>query len=551
MTETAASKKWEEVQKKAFTHWVNSQLIKREASIEELATGFISGVNLLTLVEVLSGQKIPTKFTKSPKLKVHKINNCFIALKFLQDDLQVKGITISAEDIVNGDRLTLILGFCWLMLRTFQEPAPASGGEKGSSFEANLLQWVKDTLVDYKDVDLSEGFRSTCWSSGKALLALLDVFDSNILNGKYPSIDAANKLSNCELALQLAEEHVKLPNGLIEPNELADGSCSEKNLVLYLSLFYNSFKEKSASNTKESLEKRLKDLEEKVRFYEEENLVLRNLQHQLKIQEQTLTSSYSEITEEKATLLAAKEEIETQLGHLNETFQKDKSHLRVRVDELNEEIKVLKSSADSSTTNMQNEKDQLAKERDLLKEELKAAKDKLTKEKEEIAAKNEELSTNLRKVNKMREELEEIMKQQEQNQNRTITALRKHLLRHVRDMQIWKGYLERDREYEVEPTTIISDENCEKLVFSEQVNELDAVLLLENKRLEKLIREREIEAAEVVSVNIGKKKRRIKKDDPLIDKIDIKDVKKHAPVPKSARGAGSSARPGPAKKVKK
>jgi len=223
----------------------------------------------------------------------------------------------------------------------------------------------------------------------------------------------------------------------------------------------------------------------------------------------------------------------------------------VRVDELNEEIKVLKSSADSSTTNMQNEKDQLTKERDLLKEELKAAKDKLNKEKEEIASKNEELSSNLRKVNKMREELEEIMKNQEQNHTRTITALRKHLLRHVRDMQIWKGYLERDREYEVEPLTIITDENCEKLVFAEQVNELDAVLLKENKHLEKLIREREIEAAEVVSVNIGKKKRRIKKDDPLIDKIDIKDVKKHAPVPKSARGAGSSARPGPAKKVKK
>jgi len=437
------------------------------------------------------------------------------------------------------------------MLRTFQAPAPASGGEKGGSFEANLLQWVKDTLVDYKDIDLSEGFKSNCWSTGKALLALLDVFDSNILNGKYSSIDSATKLTNCERALQLAEEHVKLPNGLLEPTELAEGTVSEKNLVLYLSLFYNSFKEKSASNTKESLEKRLKDLEEKVRFYEEENQTLRNLQNQLKLQEKTLTTSYSEVTEEKATILTAKEEIESQLGALNESFKKEKSHLRVRVDELNEQIKVLKSSADSSTTNMQNEKDQLTKERDLLKEELKAAKDKLNKEKEEIASKNEELSSNLRKVNKMREELEEIMKNQEQNHTRTITALRKHLLRHVRDMQIWKGYLERDREYEVEPLTIITDENCEKLVFAEQVNELDAVLLKENKHLEKLIREREIEAAEVVSVNIGKKKRRIKKDDPLIDKIDIKDVKKHAPVPKSARGAGSSARPGPAKKVKK
>eukprot|EP01123_Difflugia_compressa_P008927 TRINITY_DN2832_c1_g1_i1.p1 TRINITY_DN2832_c1_g1~~TRINITY_DN2832_c1_g1_i1.p1 ORF type:complete len:555 (+),score=128.45 TRINITY_DN2832_c1_g1_i1:162-1826(+) len=553
MTETAASKKWEEVQKKAFTHWVNTQLAKREASITELETGFITGVNLITLVEVLSGQKIPIKFTKAPKLKVHKINNCFIALKFLQDDLMVKSITISAEDIVNGDRLTLLLGFCWLMLRTFQEPAPVGGGEKASSFEANLLQWVKDTLVDYKDIDLTDGFKSASWSNGKALLALVDVFDSDILKGSYSSIDCNNKLPNCELALNLAEQHVKLPNGLIDPTELAEGICSEKNLVLYLSLFYNSFKEKSASNTKESLEKRLKDLEEKVRFYEEENAQLRSLQSNLKLQEKNLSTSFTEITEVKSSLKTAKEEIECQLGELSETFGKEKSLWQSKVTELNEEIKVLKSSADSSTTNLQNEKDELAKDRDSLKEELKATKDKLNKEKEEIASRNEELSSNLKKVNRMREELEEIMKQQEQNQERTLNALRKHLLRHVRDMQIWKGYLERDREYQVEEDPLPDEEELSKKKFANQVTELDITLLVENKRLEKLIREREIEAAEVVSVNIGKKKKRIKKDDPLIDKIDLNKVKKNqagGAAPKSARGQ-FSARPNVAKKFKK
>jgi len=253
MAESAASKKWEEVQKKAFTHWVNSTLAKRDASIEDLETGFASGVNLITMVEVLSGKKIPTKFTKSPKLIVHKINNCFIALKFVQDDMQVKGVTVSAEDIVNG-RLNLILGFCWLMLRSFHEPV-ASDGAKGGTFEGNLLQWVKETLVGKKDIDLSEGYKSSCWSNGKALLALVDVYDPSILNGTYSSIGTANKLANCERALGLAEQHVKLPGGLIEPSELADGTCSEKNLVLYLSLFYNSFKDKFASFTKESLEK--------------------------------------------------------------------------------------------------------------------------------------------------------------------------------------------------------------------------------------------------------------------------------------------------------
>jgi len=380
------------------------------------------------------------------------------------------------------------------------------------------------------------------------------VYDGNILNGTYSSIDSTQKLVNCERALGLAEEFVKLPAGLIEPNELADGSCSEKNLVLYLSLFYNSFKEKTASNTKESLEKRLKDLEEKVRFYEDENSTLRNLQQTLKLQEQSLTSSFTEVTEEKVMLLSSKEELETELMSLGTDYKKEKSTMQMKVEELSEEIKILKSNADSSTTTLQNEKDSITKDRDHLKEELKSTKDKLTKEKEEIASKNEEISSNLKRVNKMREELEEILKQQEQNHSRTINAFRKHLLRHVQDMQTWKGYLERDREYEGENVTLITDEECAKLPFTQQVNELDIVIVADNARLEKLLREREIEAAEVVSVNIGKKKKRIKKDDPLIDKIDMSKLTQKKTFPsglKSARGLGSARPNFQPKKMKK
>jgi len=144
----------------------------------------------------------------------------------------------------------------------------------------------------------------------------------------------------------------------------------------------------------------------------------------------------------------------------------------------------------------------------------------------------------------MREELEEILKQQEQNHSRTINALRKHLLRHVQDMQTWKVYLERDREYEGENLALITEEECAKLPFTKQVDELDIVIVADNARLEKLLREREIEAAEVVSVNIGKKKKRIKKNDPLIDKIDMSKLTQKKTFPgasiKSARGLGSA-----------
>jgi len=222
---------------------------------------------------------------------------------------------------------------------------------------------------------------------------------------------------------------------------------------------------------------------------------------------------------------------------LNQHHVKEKHELVTRVDDLNKEIKGLKSTADSSTTLLQNQKDELTKERDHIKEELKSTKDKLSKENEEIAAKNEELSSNLKKVNRLREELEEISKQQEENNQTSLTILRKHLIGHIKDMQTWKVYLEKDREYKPDPIHIISEEDCVILPYRRQLFELNALVIGENKLLGKLIGEREIEAAEVVAVNIGKKKKRIKKNDPLLESIDQKKNTSAAPQPKSARNS--------------
>jgi len=169
-----------------------------------------------------------------------------------------------------------------------------------------------------------------------------------------------------------------------------------------------------------------------------------------------------------------------------------------------------------------------------------------------LPPKNEELSSNLKKVNRLREELEEISKQQDENNQTSLTILRKHLIRHIKDMQTWKVYLEKDREYKPDPFNVISEEDCEKLPYRRQLFELNALVMGENKLLEKLIGEREIEAAEVVAVNIGKKKKRIKKNDPLIEtNIDMNKAKNTAAAqPKSARNS-HSARPTTVRKVKK
>lgn len=77
---------------------------------------------------------------------------------------------VSAENFVNADPrwLNLTLGFCWQLLRAFQEPPAEDGSQSGGdSFGENLLRWVRTTLKDYSDIDLRDGFKSDSFKNGK------------------------------------------------------------------------------------------------------------------------------------------------------------------------------------------------------------------------------------------------------------------------------------------------------------------------------------------------------------------------------------------------
>jgi uncharacterized protein YukE len=502
-----SSKRWEDVQKKAFLHWVNSQLKKGgEAPIESLEEGFSSGVSLITLLEILTGKAVTMKYTKSPKLRVHKINNCFIALKFLSEDCGLKGLTVSAENLVNGEPLSQILGFCWMLLRNYQ--GVVVDASKGQSFEQGLLSWLKEKLASYSDVSLNEGFKSDSFTNGKVMLALMNEYDSSALN--YGSYDVKDKLKNCTDGLKLGEEKANVP-ALMEAGELSAGKVSEKNLVLYYSLWFNTFKDRDAGVSKESLIKKIKELEERIRELTAENEALKANKHTLEVTVEDLTAKLNKLQEEHAKLMSVHSETVKELAALKSTYLTEKKQLEMRLTELENNIGLLKANSGDTVTQLQNAKDEITRERDALREELKNVRDQLTREKKELEAKNAELLANLNKSKKMREELEEIMKKQQENHSKSIHALRKHLLQHVHDMHVWKVFLEQDREYESEDLHIVMESELEGMEFGEQVVTLDTAITEENERLEKLLKERELEAAEVVSVNIGKKKHRVKK----------------------------------------
>jgi len=498
-----SSKRWEEVQKKAFLHWVNSQLKKgNESPIDSLEEGFSSGVALIALLEILTGKSVTMKYSKSPKLRVHKINNCFIALKFLSEDCGLKGLTVSAENLVNGEPLNQILGFCWMLLRNYQ--GVVVDASKGQSFEQGLLAWLKEKLRAYGDVKLDDGFKSESFSNGKAMLALINEFDSTLLN--YSSYNAADKLKNCTDGLKIGEEKVNVP-ALMEPGELSAGKVSEKNLVLYYSLWFNAFKGRDAGVSKESLLKKIKELEEKIRELMAENETLRNTKHTLEVTVQDLSSKLAALQDQHKKLLMSHEETVKELSALKSTWLSEKKDLEMKLSELEENISLLNANSGDSVTQLQSAKDEITRERDALREELKGVRDQLSKEKKELEAKNAELQANLNKSRKMREELEQSIKAQQERNGKKMQGLRKHLLQHVHDMHVWKVFLEQDREYESEDLHIVMEAELEGMNFGEQVSTLDTALTEEDGRLAKLLKERQ---AETPTANASKKKPALK-----------------------------------------
>uniref|UniRef100_A0A8C4R2W4 Calponin-homology (CH) domain-containing protein n=1 Tax=Eptatretus burgeri TaxID=7764 RepID=A0A8C4R2W4_EPTBU len=103
------------IQKKTFTKWVNSHLQKAGQQIEDLYRDLRDGHSLISLLEVLSGEKLKRE---RGKLRVHRLQNVSFALDFLQKR-QVKLVNIRSEEIVDGNS-KLILGLIWTIILHFQ-----------------------------------------------------------------------------------------------------------------------------------------------------------------------------------------------------------------------------------------------------------------------------------------------------------------------------------------------------------------------------------------------------------------------------------------------
>lgn len=102
----------ETVQKKTFTKWVNSHLVHVNCRINDLYVDMRDGKNLIKLLEILSGERLPRP-TKG-KMRIHCLENVDKALQFLREQ-RVHLENIGAHDIVDFSRPSVRNNCCVIM----------------------------------------------------------------------------------------------------------------------------------------------------------------------------------------------------------------------------------------------------------------------------------------------------------------------------------------------------------------------------------------------------------------------------------------------------
>ncbi|UYV73979.1 cher [Cordylochernes scorpioides] len=174
--ELAEDAAWKRIQQNTFTRWANEHLKTVNKLINSLETDLSDGLRLIALVEVLSGKRLP-KHNKRPTFRSQKLENVSVALKFLQDDEQIKIVNIDSTDIVDC-KLKLILGLIWTLILHYSISLPMWEGEDESLYSKDkgaptpkqrLLGWIQSKLPEVPITNFTSD-----WNDGRALGALVD-----------------------------------------------------------------------------------------------------------------------------------------------------------------------------------------------------------------------------------------------------------------------------------------------------------------------------------------------------------------------------------------
>ncbi|KAF6100618.1 plectin [Phyllostomus discolor] len=272
------------VQKKTFTKWVNKHLIKAQRHISDLYEDLRDGHNLISLLEVLSGDSLPRE---KGRMRFHKLQNVQIALDYLRHR-QVKLVNIRNDDIADGNP-KLTLGLIWTIILHFQiSDIQVSGQSEDMTAKEKLLLWSQRMVEGYPGLRC-DNFTSS-WRDGRLFNAIIHRHKPVLID--MNKVYAQANLENLDQAFSVAERELGVTR-LLDPEDVDVPQPDEKSIITYVSSLYD------AMPRVPDVQDGVKANELQLRWQEYRELVLLLLQwvrhHTAAFEERRFPSSFEEI----------------------------------------------------------------------------------------------------------------------------------------------------------------------------------------------------------------------------------------------------------------
>ncbi|XP_050300402.1 spectrin beta chain isoform X2 [Anthonomus grandis grandis] len=225
----------ESVQKKTFQKWVNSHLVRVNSRIVDLYTDLRDGKNLIKLLEVLSGERLPRP-TKG-KMRIHCLENVDKALQFLKEQ-RVHLENMGSHDIVDGNP-RLSLGLIWTIILRFQIQditIEETDNQETKSAKDALLLWCQMKTAGYHNVNVRNF--STSWRDGLAFNALIHKHRPDLI--QFDKLSKSNPIYNLNNAFNVAEDKLGLTK-LLDAEDIFVEQPDEKSIITYVVTYYHYF----------------------------------------------------------------------------------------------------------------------------------------------------------------------------------------------------------------------------------------------------------------------------------------------------------------------
>ncbi|GAB6025091.1 hypothetical protein CHUAL_010524 [Chamberlinius hualienensis] len=224
----------EDVQKKTFAKWINSQLAKvNHSPINDLFLDIRDGVKLLALLEILTGRQLKRE---KGRMRVHHLNNVNRALEVLEHN-NVKLVNISNDDIVDGNP-KLILGLVWSIILHWQVQdvmKDVTLEPHQTNLDKTLLAWCRQVTGGYQDVNVTNF--TTAWTDGLAFNAIIHRFRPNLFDFKDVLKKDVN--SRLENAFSLALEHLRITR-LLDIEDVNTSIPDKKSIMMYVMCLFQT-----------------------------------------------------------------------------------------------------------------------------------------------------------------------------------------------------------------------------------------------------------------------------------------------------------------------